>query len=102
MTRLAVLSDINSNLPALEAVLNDVDQFHVDHIVVAGDAVNWGPFSAQVMERVTRGGYAVIRGNNELYLTDYGTSRAPTHWINYTVPPWTLKQLGDHWRNVVA
>ena len=102
MTRLAILSDIHGNLPALNAVLRDIDQFHVNHVIVAGDAVNWGPFSTQVMERITRGGFATIRGNNELYLTDYDTPRAPAHWKNYTIPPWTLNQLGDQWRNVIA
>lgn len=100
LTRLAILSDIHSNLPALEAVLGDLNQFEVDNVVVARDVVNWGPFSAQVMERVS--GFAVIRGNNELYITDHGTPRAPAHWKDYAIPPWTLKQLGTRWRNVIA
>jgi predicted phosphodiesterase len=102
MTKIAVLSDIHSNLPALEAVLNDLAQFKVDHIVVAGDVVNWGPFSAQVMERVTGEGCAVIRGNNELYLVDWQTPRAPTHWQHYTIPPFTIRQLGDRWMPVIS
>jgi predicted phosphodiesterase len=102
LTQLAVLSDIHSNLLALEAVLRDLDQFTVDHVVIAGDVVNWGPFSAQVMKCVTQSGFAVIRGNNELYITDYGTLRAPAHWQDYTIPPWTLRQLGTHWLKVIA
>ena len=47
MTQLAILSDIHGNLPALEAVLADLAQFKVDQVVVAGDVINWGPFSAQ-------------------------------------------------------
>ena len=61
MTRLAVLADLHGNLPALEAVLQDLSQFRVDRVIVAGDVVNWGPFSAQVLERVTREGWAVVR-----------------------------------------
>jgi predicted phosphodiesterase len=102
MTKIAVLSDIHSNLPALEAVLDDLAQFKVDHIVVAGDVVNWGPFSAQVMERVTREGCAVIRGNNELYLVDWQTPRAPARWQHYTIPPFTIRQLGDRWMAVIS
>ena len=71
MTQLAILSDIHGNLPALDAVLNDLAQFKVDQVVVAGDVINWGPFSAQVMERVTREGWPALRGNTEFYLLDY-------------------------------
>jgi len=102
MTRLAVLSDIHSNLPALEAVLDDLKQFTIDQIVVAGDVVNWGPFSRQVMERLMDLHPAVIRGNNELYLTDWQTSRAPEHWKIFTLPPYTIAQLGDYWMNVIS
>ena len=47
MTRLAVLADIHGNLPALQAVIDDMNQFDVDHVVVAGDSVNWGTLFAR-------------------------------------------------------
>jgi predicted phosphodiesterase len=102
MTRLAILADIHGNLPALEAVLQDLSQFKMDHVIVAGDVINWGPFSAQVMERVTREGWAVIRGNNEFYVLDYNTPRAPSEWEEYSLLPWLHGQLNGHWRNVIA
>ncbi len=105
MTKLAVLSDIHGNLPALERVLDDLSQFQIDHVVVAGDVVNWGPFSAQVMERVVGEGWAVIRGNNEFYLLDYGTPRAPTAWndaAQWPLLPWLKRQLTGRWEAVVA
>jgi predicted phosphodiesterase len=102
MTRLAVLADIHGNLPALEVVMADMQAYHVDHVVVAGDVVNWGPFSAQVMERVTGEGWAVIRGNNEFYLLDYNTPRQPAHWSGYTLLPWLYEQLKGHWHHVIA
>jgi predicted phosphodiesterase len=102
MTRLAILADIHGNLPALEAVLQDLSQFKMDHVIVAGDVINWGPFSAQVMERVTREGWAVIRGNNEFYVLDYNTPRAPSEWEEYSLLPWLHRQLNGHWRNVIA
>jgi predicted phosphodiesterase len=93
MTRLAVLSDIHGNLPALEAVLADMKPFAVDQVVIAGDVVNWGPFSADVMERVTCENWAIIRGNNEFYLLEYNTPRQPEHWQSYTLLPWLYHQL---------
>jgi Icc-related predicted phosphoesterase len=37
--RVAALYDIHGNLPALEAVLQDIRQANVDQIVVGGDVV---------------------------------------------------------------
>jgi predicted phosphodiesterase len=106
VTKLAVLGDIHGNLPALEAVLADLDRFTVDEIVVAGDLINWGPFSAAVTERALAGGWAVIRGNNEFYLLDYDTPRAPAAWAdaaNYALLPWLRRQLaGPLHRRIAA
>ncbi|MCY3782086.1 MAG: metallophosphoesterase family protein [Chloroflexi bacterium] len=102
MTRLALLADIHGNLPALEAVIEDMAQYAVDHVVVAGDSVNWGPFSRQVMEIITERAWAVVRGNNELYVLDYCTERAPPHWSSFTMPPYLHWQLGDRWIGAIA
>ncbi len=102
MTRLAVLADIHGNQPALDAVIADMQNYQVDHVVVAGDVINWGPFSRQVLETVYENRWAVIRGNNELYLLDYETPRAPDYWSSFTLPPIIHEQLGEHWVNVVA
>ena len=77
MTRVAVLADIHGNLPALDAVLADVAPWRPDAIVHAGDAVCWGAQSREVLERLREVGAPGIRGNNELYLLDSGTSRMP-------------------------
>lgn len=102
MTRLAILADIHGNLPALEAVLADLAQFPVDHVVVAGDVVNWGPHSAAVMARVTAAGWAVIRGNNEYYLLDYETPRMPPAWGEFVLLPWLKRQLAGRWHALIA
>ncbi len=102
MTRLAVLADIHGNLPALRIVLDDMAQYDVDQVVVAGDSINWGPFSREVMETIRERRWPVIRGNNELYLLDYDTKRAPAHWSRFTMPPYLYDQLGDGWVNAIA
>ncbi len=102
MTRLAVLADIHGNLPALEAVIDDMAQFNVDHVVLAGDSINWGPFSREVIEIIAARGWKAIRGNNELYVLDYCTERAPAHWSTFTMPPYLHAQLGDRWVNTIA
>jgi predicted phosphodiesterase len=47
--RVAALNDIHGNLPALEAVLADVEREGVDTIVCGGDVVG-GPFSSEVFD----------------------------------------------------
>ncbi len=50
--RVAALYDIHGNLPALEAVLEEVQRAHVDRIVVGGDVVV-GPMSRDALHRLT-------------------------------------------------
>src|SRR5690606_21224585 len=77
-------------------------QFAIDRVIVAGDVVNWGPCSAEVLEIVTREGWAVIRGNNEFYLLNYNTPRQPAHWADYHLLPWLYHQLKGRWHQVIA
>ncbi len=105
MTRLAILADIHGNLPALEAVMADLAAQRVEQVVVAGDLINWGPFSAQVVARVRAAGWATIRGNHELILLDYGTPRAPAIWSDraaFPVPHWLQRQLPPALRMAIA
>ena len=60
--RVAALSDIHGNLPALEAVLVDVEREGVDAVVVAGDSVS-GPWPAEVFDRLADIGALIVRGN---------------------------------------
>src|SRR4051812_1778127 len=105
MTRLAILADIHGNLAALEAVQVDLAQFSVDQVVVAGDVINWGPCSAEVAARVLEAGWAVIRGNNEFYLLDYGTPRAAAAWADtsqWRLLPWLQEQLPGPWPTLIG
>jgi predicted phosphodiesterase len=104
VTRLAILSDIHGNSTALDAVLADLAPTRVDQIVIAGDVVNWGPFSARVVERIAREGWSAIRGNNEYYLLDYNTPRAPAEWNDsgqFPLLPWLYRQLDGRARTIV-
>ena len=49
--RVAVLNDIHGNLPALEAVLEEVRRAAVDQVVVGGDAVP-GPMARETLGRL--------------------------------------------------
>jgi len=60
--RVAVLNDIHGNLPALEAVLAEVEHEGIDVIVSGGDVV-WGPLPAECLELLVARGAHFVRGN---------------------------------------
>ena len=47
----AIISDIHANLPALEAVLGDIEKRDVDSIYCLGDVIGYGPFPRQCLEK---------------------------------------------------
>src|SRR5207247_9253001 len=63
--RLAVLADVHSNLPALQAVLADVDRIGPDGIWVAGDLVGYNPWPTEVLEILRERRVRAIRGNHD-------------------------------------
>ncbi len=63
--RVALLADIHSNLPALEAVLKDVDAVGVDQIWVAGDLVGYNPWPNEVVQVLRDRKVRAIRGNHD-------------------------------------
>jgi len=61
--RVAAVYDVHGNLPALEAVLDDVRREDVDAIVIGGDAVA-GPFPAETFDvLVSLADALFVRGN---------------------------------------
>ena len=62
--RVAALYDVHGNLPALEAVLREVERERADVIVSGGDLLS-GPFGSECLERLAGLGEAVrfVRGN---------------------------------------
>ena len=94
--RLAVLSDIHGNLPALEAVLNDVQRRAVDEIVVLGDLADRTPFPLDVVQRVTETNCTVVRGNTDTHLLRMASGDAPEAWhssLQFAPLRWTLSHL---------
>lgn len=75
--RIAMLADLHGNLPALEAVLAELERLQPDQVVVDGDLINGVPFSAAVIDQVRARDWVVVRGNHEFYYLDFGTDRAP-------------------------
>lgn len=61
--RYALISDIHSNLPALEAVLDDVRGPSVDAVFHLGDLVGYAPWPDEVVARIVEEGIPGVAGN---------------------------------------
>jgi putative phosphoesterase len=77
MVRLAIISDVHSNLPALEAVLADAEGQSVERVFCAGDLVGQGPHPNQVVSRIRRAGIPSILGNQEVEVRELADRARP-------------------------
>lgn len=79
--KVAVLSDIHGNLPALEAVVAHIDAWSPDVVVVDGDIINRGPKSGACLELLIKrheyDGWHLLRGNHEEFVLDCGGPDQP-------------------------
>ena len=99
--KLAVLSDIHGNWPALAAVADDIDAWRPDKVVVNGDVVNSGPSNVACWEAIARrtaaDGWIVLRGNHEEYVAEWCGYAGPRHGPAYDLirlSEWTYQQMG--------
>lgn len=107
--KIAVLSDIHGNLPALKAVIEDVDKWQPDLVVVNGDIVNRGPRSRDcfllLQERQQKDGWILLRGNHEDYVLECGRPDCVTDGPDYEVAQfahWAYQQLNGEIKELAA
>jgi putative phosphoesterase len=101
--RIAVLADIHGNLPALSAVLAELDRDPVDAIVVAGDIVG-GPLVAEVLETVAARREPVdwISGNAEREAVAAYDGAATSGDPAGRAAAWSADALTKEWRDQLA
>jgi predicted phosphodiesterase len=99
--RVAALYDVHGNLPALEAVLAEVERSRADVVVVGGD-VAIGPMPRECVERLLAlGDRAVfVRGNGDREIASAGEEAGEDLWAART--RWAAAQLDDTQRDFLA
>lgn len=76
MTRIAVITDVHANLPALRAALEAIRGEGCDHIYHTGDSIGLGPFPAETLDLLLDTPNLVgIMGNHDAYFA-YGLEAA--------------------------
>ena len=98
--RIALLSDVHGNLPAFEAVLDDVDRHSVEEIWCLGDLVGYGAQPDACVELARRRCHLSLAGNHDLVVTgdipiaDFSSgAAAAARWTQETIGQETLAYL---------
>lgn len=91
--RCAILADIHSNYPALQAVAEDAARMQVDQYWNLGDLIDYGPFPVECIQfarkHIARGAWIV--GDHEIGLVDH---RLNNNWFNDTAQATLEKTRG--------
>lgn len=61
--KVAVISDIHSNVEALKKVLEDIDQQKAEKVYCTGDLVGYGPFPNEVIDLIRQLQIPTVMGN---------------------------------------
>jgi putative phosphoesterase len=93
--RIAILADIHGNLPALQAVLNDINQPVPDGVIVAGDFIG-GPQPNETIRLLRSMRSWMIRGNSDENVLRFTGRKAPAAWQDshqWALMRWTCQHL---------
>lgn len=103
--KIAVITDVHANLPALEAALQAIKSEGCDSIFHVGDAISIGPYPAECVDLLQEThNLQCVAGNHDLYFV-HGLPYPQPAWMNdgeVQHQLWTHQQLGDDRRTVVA
>ncbi|MRX73869.1 metallophosphoesterase [Bacillus lacus] len=89
MDRIAIISDIHGNIPALEAVLADINERGIQNIYCLGDLIGKGPEGEKAIRIVRDCCRVIVKGNWDDFIT---------RETNSSVLQWHQQQLSPHSR----
>jgi len=95
--RVAILADIHGNLPACEAVLEDIARTAPDYVVAAGDLALRGAHPKETVQLLMDKCDVLLMGNTDCYIAgNYlgGAYRERDHWKTELLR-WTRNEMGE-------
>lgn len=94
MSKIALISDIHANLPALEAVMRDIERMQCDAVYCLGDIVGYNANPSECLEFIRSNQIPTVRGNHdEEAIAD--TNPAGMNPVAYNALMWTRQHLSD-------
>ncbi len=100
--KVAVISDVHANLPALEAVLAAIDAEGADELWCLGDLTGYGAEPAGCMEVVLGRADVCLAGNHDMVVTGEiniatfsSDARTAVEWTMGVLGPDQLRRLGE-------
>lgn len=91
---IALISDIHSNVIALEAVLKKIKELGAERTYFLGDAVGYGPWPRESVELLMENCYAGVLGNHDAGVVKKIDISNYYDAIRYVLE-WTRTQLGE-------
>ena len=91
--KIAILSDVHGNVPALEAALAAILPEKPDALYSLGDQVNLGPDATGVFERLRAAGCVCLSGNHERYVRAVHAGAAGYAGAEFASIRWCAAQL---------
>ncbi len=85
----AIISDIHSNVEALQAVLRDIDKHHVSEIYCLGDVIGYGPNPRECVDLVMRCKMVLLGNHDQGAMFDPEGFNGPAERAIF----WTRSQL---------
>jgi predicted phosphodiesterase len=102
--KIAIMTDLHANLPALKAVLPHFAEEEIDEIVHLGDAISIGPQPRECLEMLkSHSGVSLIMGNHDHWYAN-GLPDPEPNWMTageLQHQHWTHKQLSNDFKNWV-
>ena len=99
--KVAVFSDVQGNIAALEVVVADIEKWQPDLVIMNGDLINRGPKNSECLnlfnEKAKQDGWLPIKGNHEEFVL-HCASHPPSNEKDAELrcfADWTASQLGD-------
>jgi predicted phosphodiesterase len=98
VARLALISDIHANLPALEAVAADIRRSRPDAVYVLGDMINGCPWPAETLDLLEEANWPMLLGNHDDAVLQLGTARMEARYGDrerYALLWWTREHVAE-------
>lgn len=99
--RYGILSDVHSNLEALQAVIAEIDAVGIDALLCLGDIVGYGPSPNECCDLLRQRGVVAIAGNHDEAAAT-GTGAERFNPMAGEAIAWTREQLTEENRAYLA